>query len=147
MILFLDFDGVLHPLHRRETFTRMALLDALLADFPDIEIALTTSWRQIYPLEALRMLLSPTIASRVISLTPSFPPGHIRDPAHPACPAREYECRVWLQANGRESEPWLALDDDPDAFSTTAPVVWCDGRIGLSEEQIAQIRRWIEVYG
>lgn len=131
MILFLDFDGVLYPLHRRETFTRMALLDALLADFPHIEIALTTSWRQVHPLEALLDMLSPTISARVIGLTPYFPPGRLRDPAHPAGPAREYECRVWLQTNDRDSAPWLALDDDPDAFSATAPIVWCDERVGL----------------
>lgn len=65
MILFLDFDGVLHPwdpktqLSEQQMFSLKPLLENTLRTFPNVEIVITSSWRQKYSLEKLRHLFSP----------------------------------------------------------------------------------------
>ena len=76
MILFLDFDGVLHPwdpktnLNEKQMFSLKPLLENTLRNFPDVEIVITSSWRQKYSLEKLRHLFSAEFSSRIIGVTP-----------------------------------------------------------------------------
>ncbi|QSI76663.1 HAD domain-containing protein [Niveibacterium microcysteis] len=138
MILFLDFDGVLHPLNKAEKFTRAHLLDTFLAEQCDVEIVLSTSWRQIFPLAVLRSKLTATIAERVIGATPIFPRAAL-EPAPAA--VRERECRMWLDTNGRTDAAWIALDDEPTLFATRERVIVCDSRVGLTPESIEALQQ------
>lgn len=139
VILFLDFDGVLHPLSRGlPDFVLAPLLAPALEAFPETKIVLSTSWRTFHELDALRDLLPPFIAERVIGATPLQP---CRDPEHfdsdwPRWPVREHLCRDWLRDNERDATRWIALDDDRDSFSASAPVVWCDPTTGLDTRTI-----------
>ncbi|MCX9158613.1 HAD domain-containing protein [Niveibacterium sp. 24ML] len=138
MILFLDYDGVLHPLNKKEAkFCRTDLLDAFLVEHPRIEVVLSTSWRQIFPLPALLDMLPSTIAERVIGTTPIFPSAAHEQPAG----VREHECRTWLSRNGRGDAIWLALDDNPALFATPERVVLCDPLVGLTPETIDELRQ------
>lgn len=45
-LLFLDIDGVLHPVDRAEgVFSCKPLFEVTMRDFPDIEIVISSSWR------------------------------------------------------------------------------------------------------
>ena len=60
MILFLDFDGVLHPEYSDRAvpdeiaFCHLPRFEAVLRDFPNVEIVISSTWRYHLPLDALR---------------------------------------------------------------------------------------------
>lgn len=120
MILFLDFDGVLHleflpgltPEKVRantEYWTHLPRMGALLREFPAIEVIISSAWRLRHPLVELRELFSPDIAARIIGVTPVL--GMREDNR------REKEILMWLKDAGRESEPFIAVDDWAPMFS------------------------------
>lgn len=57
MILFLDFDGVLHPFFPRadrsdeenQLFAYLPRLEGVLRDFPEWQIVISSSWREHHP--------------------------------------------------------------------------------------------------
>ncbi|MEC5218673.1 hypothetical protein RCH09_003647 [Actimicrobium sp. GrIS 1.19] len=120
MILFLDFDGVLHlefipgitPGRARvgeEHFTHLPAFEAVVRDFPGVDIVISSTWRLRHSLDELRAFFSPDIAGRIIGVTPELPRNHPE--------RREGEIRQWLDGAGRTDEPFLAIDDWPPLFS------------------------------
>ncbi|WP_341674735.1 HAD domain-containing protein [Niveibacterium sp. SC-1] len=150
MIVFLDFDGVLHPLNRGPAdFARTPLLFPLLDEFSEAKVVLSTSWRYTYPFDVLCAKLPKRLADRIVGMTPL---NACQNPAHhhdgrPRWPVREHECRDWLVAQGLEDAAWLAVDDDREVFSKEAPVVWCDPREGLTPDAVDQIRARLSAMG
>lgn len=107
MILFLDFDGVLHSELAAEAdlFGLLPRFESILRDFPDVQIVISSSWRENASLDDLRARFSPDIARRIIGTTPVIP--RVKQMvAH-----REQEILNWLESAGKRREPWLALDD------------------------------------
>ena len=116
MILFLDYDGVLHPwpCEDRDLFCRLPLLWQLLRKHPEIEVVFSTAWREQLSLSAMRDYVTQDggedLTARFIGATPC-------DIDHDfACESRLIECQAWLAENGREHELWIALDDIPVLF-------------------------------
>lgn len=116
MILFLDFDGVLHhfPCEDRDLFCRLPLLWRLLRKHPEIEVVFSTAWREQLPLAIMTKYVTQDggedLAPRFVGATP-------HDIDHDvACESRLIECESWLAENGRERECWIALDDIPILF-------------------------------
>lgn len=146
MILFLDFDGVLHPaLNDRpvEDFSRRRLLWQILRASPDVEVVFSTSWRNTYPVHELIAFVTADggedLAHRFIGTTPTL----VREPgAYYSGPAyrREKECRLWVSGNGQQHLPWLAVDDDETEFpSTCSTVYWVDRQKGLTAADVAAL--------
>ena len=56
MLPFLDFDGVLHPDRSSVDlyFCRLTLLEPWLRKRPQIEVVISSSWREAHPLDELR---------------------------------------------------------------------------------------------
>ena len=81
MILFLDFDGVLHPArafmgrHGPELagdgslFMWAHLLAEVLANYPHVQIVLSTSWARHLPYMQVRGYLPPDLRDRVVGST------------------------------------------------------------------------------
>lgn len=139
MILFLDFDGVLHganvslkkchPAKRRhlsESNRRFITLDGMIvkgsnlfehADrlavtlerFPDVRIVISSTWREHFRPEALLRFLPPALAARVIGHTPLCGPGSEDG-------TRLSEVLAYVDGNGHAGEPWIALDDQARLF-------------------------------
>lgn len=111
-ILFLDFDGVLHPVHCHESrhFCCLSILEDALRRVPEFKLVITSTWRLENPFEVLRDRFSRDIAARIEGVTPTFsdlkqvPNTLISYP-------REAECHAWRWANGVPHLPWLAVDD------------------------------------
>ena len=148
MILFLDFDGVLHPdevyLTRRgpklravgELFMWAPVLDAELASLPTVKIVLSTSWVRNLGFSRAKKYLPEGLRARVIGST-----WH-------SSMAKDWADRIWWDQATRHGQirkyvdraavsDWLAVDDDGDSWarSDRDRLVLTDGRSGLSDPE------------
>jgi len=133
-ILFLDFDGVLHPefCHESKHFSCLPLLEAVLRQVPAYDVVITSTWRHQYPIENLRSHFSADIAPRVVGSTPKF--SQLTDvPDGLLSFEREAECNAWLRFNDRSMFPWLAIDDRPWLYRPfNQSVFLVNGKTGLT---------------
>jgi hypothetical protein len=137
VVLFLDFDGVLHPAQGGELFTSLALLEAVLRDAPEVRVVISSSWREIHPLDELREYFSEDLRDRVIGITPLQAPVEAV-PEKLAMHRRHAECMAWLANNAHER--WLALDDQAFLWSAGCKnLQLVDGRTGLTEADAAAL--------
>jgi hypothetical protein len=106
-ILFVDFDGVLHPTRsdseeRVPYFLWLPHLVNALQPYPGVRIVVSSTWRHAYPRQELVKLLGP-LGSRVAGVTPSLSDS-----------TRYAEIKRYaVRAN---ASMWLALDDDDDGW-------------------------------
>ena len=120
MILFLDFDGVLHP----ETFqsgtqllSRLPLVEEVLREYPLLALVISSAWRLRYKnsesaLAELKLHFSPDIAERVVGVTPDYRNLDENDaPDGLSGYVRHWECLTWMRKHRYPGTPWMALDD------------------------------------
>ena len=142
MILFLDFDGVLHPepCHDgAQLFCRLPLLESLLREFPEVVIVVSSTWRGTRTVEALRALFSDDIGRRVIGATPSW--RDLPELVEMIGYQRQAEIEGWLRQAGIPWEKWVALDDKPWLYRPFLPnLVHCDRTVGVDEAAISRLR-------
>ena len=130
MLLFLDFDGVLHPNNCGDSkmFSRVALLWQILRTCPSVKVVFSTSWREICSFEELIVLVTKNggedLASRFIDITPI-----LRDEGN--FPRRDKEIQNWIKTNGY-SCMWLAIDDMPQLFNGHPNLYIIDGNRGMT---------------
>lgn len=126
-VLYLDFDGVLHPedvwlLARggkpfvksppgRHVFERAQLLAELLEPYPHVGIVLSTSWVRKYRYRRTTEFLPPSLAGRCIGST-----------FHSRMDRRVFEQlprgrQVRADVGRRTPANWLALDDMNDGWN------------------------------
>lgn len=104
--------------------------------FPEVEIVISSTWREQFSLSALRARFSTDIAARIIGITPVFPAEH-----PPMVEQREWEIIEWLSTHGRRHEPWIALDDASWQFkSHRDQLIACVGHVGLDEAAESKLR-------
>lgn len=116
MILFLDIDGVLHRVGG-SLFEQVSRLESVLRDHPEVELVISSSWREDYPWDVLVEIFSPDIQQRVVGRTPVIDTPW---PPYPR-PVRYEEILQYLTENGVGDQPWLALDDDPRLYPPECP--------------------------
>ncbi|MFZ6774829.1 HAD domain-containing protein [Undibacterium sp. SXout7W] len=144
MILFLDFDGVLHPEPCVDTgmlLCHLPLLESVLREFPSVQVVISSTWRATRTLNELRDYFSPDIADRVIGVTPNWRdlPDLLDAIGHTY--VRQVEIEGWLRASGRPWEQWVAIDDKPYWFRPFLPnLVKCDSQVGLCDSVINELR-------
>lgn len=147
--LFLDFDGVTHPEKADcdELFVRDELLNQWLQANPDVQVVISSSWREVHSLSELRDFFPCEMASRIMGATPTnilkvkrrFDGRTPRD--------RQAEIEHWLRAHGKEGCAWVALDDQAWRFRVGCKsLVVCDGKIGLTRENLAQARAILDAW-
>lgn len=110
MIIFLDFDGVLHEVecaHWAE-FQHVEKLEDVLKDYPDVKIVISSSWRYRETLTELQLHFSEHIRHRIIDVTPQ-----LTDSMVPM--ARFKEITAWIEKNSYEGA-WIAIDDQHCEF-------------------------------
>lgn len=122
MILFLDFDGVLH-VHGRLPFEYAEQLAKLFARLP-VSIVLSTSWVEAYGLDNVIAMLPKSLQPLVIGATcvDGAPPAGTRYADIAACAARA------------GIEDWIALDDDAEGWPDEERnrLIHCDSCLGLA---------------
>ena len=144
-ILFLDFDGVLHPdavyLTRRgvelraegELFMWAPILEKLLAECPQIQVVLSTSWARNLGFREAKKRLPESVKVRVIGATwhsgeAKGWPDQIKWDT-----LSRYEQIARYCARARVND-WLALDDDDRGWPDDQRhrLLYCDPNTGLA---------------
>jgi len=147
VILYLDYDGVLHrggatvsrrhgvlPTHAgARLFEYAHLLADDLADFPLVKIVLSTSWQLWRGFEVARRQLPPVLAERVVGGT-----FHSRVHSKQEWRNTPRGMQIWNDVQSRQPKTWLALDDDVDGWPQ-----WCrnccvqtDHEVALADPQV-----------
>lgn len=133
MILFLDFDGVLHEdpcFDESRLFVRAPSLAQTLEPFPEVAIVLSTAWRTQWTLAELSRPLPAALRKRVVDATPLFSPADAPAALRPY--QRQAECFCWLRQHGFEQSLWVALDDRPSLFAPHCEqLILCESNVGF----------------
>jgi hypothetical protein len=141
MILFLDFDGVMHPdpcSDEDRLFENSERLADVLAHFPEVGVVLSTSWRNVRPLDELLARLPQALRQRVMGVNPNF--NEIRPDASRIPYRRHAECEQWLRDHAMEDVPWWALDDRADWFAPYCEnLIACAPDCGFDERIAARL--------
>ena len=133
-LLFLDFDGVLHPTYfaGESPFSRAHLLEETLALFSP-KIVISSSWRFTHNLEKLQKTIPNHISSLIIGAT-----GQAVIGKHP----RFAEIQNYLRGYG--SADWKALDDSYWEFPNPCPrLIRCNPNTGITDRQILELQQWL----
>ncbi|MDP9607237.1 UNVERIFIED_ORG: hypothetical protein J2W38_007058 [Variovorax paradoxus] len=139
-MLFLDVDGVLHPVETDYSFSsrffsHLPLLEELLREFPSVDVVISSDWRLAESVEQLQRYFSEDIRHRIIGATPQLD----RDAAirH----RRQLEIQAWLEGNGRGDAEWVALDDWPESFGAGfARLVLTDPKQAFDQDSLQELR-------
>lgn len=130
ILLFLDFDGVMHGVQDSALFRHEERLAQVLTDFPTVEIIISSAWRKTHTLAAMKNFFLTELRSRVVAVTPVFQVGSADTSVTPG--ARFHEIKRYLAASGDPGRRWIALDDDADWFPPgCAQLVLCDPKFGF----------------
>lgn len=135
MILFLDFDGVLHPLDRKDgVFTHLPRFERVMRDHPDIDVVVSSAWREVHSLETLRAFFAPDIGGRIIGSTPIF---DFLEHSY----VRQAEIMAWLRDHEREDVQWIALDDSDWLFAPDCQnLILVDAEMGFDAKAEQTLR-------
>jgi hypothetical protein len=122
LVLYLDFDGVLHPQNvytrpgsgpyiespqGHALFEHANLLEKVLLPYPDVKIVLSTSWVRVYKsVRRAARRLTPELRAKVVGAT-----------YHSQMDVNEFTAtprgvQVWADVLRRKPRDWIALDDD-----------------------------------
>ncbi len=134
MIIFLDFDGVLHPSPsgERGIFFHLDRFEAVLREFPFVKVVISSSWREGYPEDVVTGIFSEDIQRRILGITPL---GDGEPPFH-----RHAEIQAWLSETAYRG-PWIALDDAKNEFPENCEqLLLCQTAVGFDDKVAQQLR-------
>jgi hypothetical protein len=127
-ILFLDFDGVLHPdppNTKWHLWCKAAELAAWLQAHEDVEVVVSSTWRLKSGINEIKNGLHSGLASRIVGATGV----ELSEPY-----ARQVECEQWLRAHRPPWTKWAALDDRNWNFRPFEKrLVLCQRTTGLTQ--------------
>ena len=134
-VVFLDFDGVLHPKRAAssaEMFRGLRYLDDALCDVEDVGIVITSTWRN-HPTDLAYAtgMFPERLRRQILGTTPLL--GGRR--------AREDEICKWLDSASVTRAKALILDDEPDLFELLRDqLLVVDGEVGLTVNDVSAVR-------
>ena len=134
-IVYLDFDGVLHPtsLVTEGLLSRVHLLEHLFEN-SCASIVISSSWRFTHSLPALQAKLPSILAKSVIGMT-----GNAIIGKH----ARYQEIINHVHTSEGPID-WRALDDSYWEFpSNCQELIRCNPNTGIGPKEIAQLTIWL----
>jgi len=133
--LFLDFNGVTHPLSASGRFFRSenikSVEQAILGLNP--RIVISSTWRLDKSLCELKELLGDIIGTCVVGITPELVDPFVHSPRH-------IEVEMYLKQNGITDIPWIAIDDTPAFYRQNAHLLLTDPEKGFTENDIEKFR-------
>ena len=135
--LFLDFDGVTHPVSANGHYFRKENLEPLAASIKglDVKVVIASTWRLDEHIDELKQLLG-DIGSSVVGVTPEINEPFIKH-------IRQCEVELYLEQHVPNHEKWIAIDDTAAFYRTNSHLVLTDGRVGFSELDGVLLRKLI----
>jgi len=133
-ILFLDFDGVLHPNHASEEhyFVRLPVLEKALSA-GDCNIVISSSWRFHHSFDAMKKRFPLPLRKRIVGCTGEAVIGRY---------ARYREIQDYVLSHG--GVDWRTLDDSAFEFPERCEsLILCDGAFGIAQRQASAVERWL----
>jgi hypothetical protein len=130
MLLFLGFDGVMHPATGdRVLFEHRDAFEALLREHAHASVVISSSWREVFDTDSLREdYFSPDIQARIIDVTPSIPGA-----------MRWQEVQAYLDET-RYKGPYIVIDDDASEFPQGwEPLMLCAPDSGLDSGKLSEL--------
>ena len=135
-ILYLDFDGVLHPLGEPELddnfkllpnprrFLWLPILEGVLQPYKRVRIIVSSDWARIFDDNALIKLLGP-LGPRFVGVVETRAGSRRED--------------ITADAQKRGLEYWVAIDDDASVKQRREEhFVWCNPATGLSDGAVRE---------
>lgn len=143
-IVFVDFDGVIHPEGCTQRLHAMhASVLAQTIERCNAKVVVSSTWRRTRTVSALRRAVGERLGSLIIGCT-----GEYSNLDTAALPEklhtfhRHMECVAWMRKHHESPECWLALDDRPFLFYPFCPqVVACNPRTGLDDSVLVQLEQ------
>jgi hypothetical protein len=135
--LFLDFDGVTHPVSATGQYFREANLAAIHSsiDQLNVDIVITSTWRLDNSLAKIQAYLG-ELGKYVVGFTPEVNEPFLHH-------IRQVEVELFLKQQREETMPWVAVDDTPAFYRDDAPVIITDGKIGFTDQDAIPLRELI----
>jgi hypothetical protein len=139
MWIFLDIDGVLVPDKNKfhgsaikEDFFKFDPVcqkefEDVLRLYPEVSVAISSSWREVFPFEVVRPLFSPDISSRVVGFTPFLDNQLIHQFEY----LRHQEVLEYLRQNKASDTAWVAIDDVAEHYPPDVCIVVTDAYTGF----------------
>lgn len=144
MLIFLDFDGVLHPpeagdfvVVQREGVAMLEVsgerlfcwaehLERALVPFPEVQLVISSTWRRQHTLGELRAKLPGALGARVSGTTPLV------------AGTRYEQIRAYFPGEIEATGQWLAIDDDLEGWPEHEldRLVRCDPATGISSPEV-----------
>lgn len=147
VILYLDFDGVLHAddvywspklgiymkAPGRRLFEWMDILQELLDPHPDVRIVLSTSWVRVKSYDYARQQLSLPLQAKVIGAT-----FHRREHGKRRFDSMTRGAQVLADVQRRQPSHWIAVDNDDSGWpgQWRANLVKTQDDLGLSDSDV-----------
>lgn len=137
LIVFLDFDGVLHYFDPKRAFSNKDNAHFAMNKFferavveiqkeIDIKIVISSSWREAYSLEELKSNFSNNIQPLIIDILPLLEnTDYFRNQEKLPSYTRELEASLWLKSHP-EYIYWIAVDDVKEIWNTYSNVLILD---------------------
>ncbi|MBU1363877.1 MAG: hypothetical protein KKE51_08655 [Gammaproteobacteria bacterium] len=137
MILYLDFDGVVHALgepalndnfkllDNPNLFKWLPILEQILEPYPEVRIVISSDWRRLFDDDSLKRLLGPAISHRFAGIVEVAEKSRANE--------------ILMDAAQRGLTDWLALDDHPtvvEASRTDIRFIVCKPETGLSSRTV-----------
>lgn len=139
-LLFLDIDGVLHPVGGDYSFcsrffSHLPLLEELLREFNSVDVVISSDWRLAESIEQLQRYFSADIRQRIIGATPQIDSNLV------VRHRRQLEIQAWLDGNGHSDAEWVALDDWPSNFEAGfVRLVLTDPQRAFDQDSFQELR-------
>ena len=131
-LLYIDFDGVLHPTTGKDLFCSMHLLEEALIG-KDCQIIISSSWRFHHPFEYLLGLFPESLIRQVAGVTGDAFVG--RWPRY---------SEILIDVSKRAAQGrWRALDDSWIEFPKDCPeLIRCNPNVGMGSKESDELKRW-----
>lgn len=136
-IIFLDFDGVLHR-EIEANFANLPLLEQYLHKMPEVEIVISSAWRETLSFTELKAIFSASLQHRICGVTPMLECGY-------NVGGRQREVEKFLADNNLDENNacWLALDDIEQFFDYGYKnLIVVNGNTGFTKKEGSMLLEW-----
>lgn len=132
-VLFLDFDGVLHPTtHGSALLSQLPLLESAL-EGRDYSMVISSSWRFHMEMEDLKKHFSSSVQNKI---------GGVTGDAYIGAYARFHEINAYAMQNGITN--WRTLDDSYWEFPQgCSQLIRCNPNSGLTQREVKTLIKWL----